>query len=407
MTLPAIRPDAPLMRRLPPRIRELAARTMATCQAELPLYALLPQEEIDGEMADIVVKNIRVYLDSIRAGRTPTESELATIMSSAMRRAEERIPLADVLAAYHIGARVCWQAMIQLAGPDDTDDLLAAGTYMMTHMQAVTAAISTAFLEVQQTIYGEEREARRALCAALLAGQPAEELADKAGVPIAPAYLVLAIEVLVPQTGDSTTTAGAAVAARRRIRRTQGELDAFAQAPVIGTIDGGTGIALLPAATASLDTMRTGLPDLVARLTDALDAPTVAAVCEATTPARLPEAADQAREITQLVRALHYPPGLYHLDDVLLEYQLTRPSPARDRLAARLAELAEHPHLLNALRAHALHGNNRQAAAAELHVHPNTFDYRLRRAATITGLDPARPDHARVIAAALTVLDHA
>lgn len=33
-----------------------------------------------------------------------------------------------------------------------------------------------------------------------------------------------------------------------------------------------------------------------------------------------------------------------------------------------------------------------RAAAAELHVHPNTLRYRIRRAEDLTGLDLSRPD---------------
>ncbi|EUA48338.1 putative transcriptional regulator [Mycobacteroides abscessus subsp. abscessus] len=34
-------------------------------------------------------------------------------------------------------------------------------------------------------------------------------------------------------------------------------------------------------------------------------------------------------------------------------------------------------------------------------MHPNTLDYRLRRVAELTGLDPAQPSAARTLAAAL------
>ena len=35
---------------------------------------------------------------------------------------------------------------------------------------------------------------------------------------------------------------------------------------------------------------------------------------------------------------------------------------------------------------------DRREAAEQLHVHPNTLDYRLGRAAELTGLDLGRPD---------------
>ncbi|WP_425555937.1 PucR family transcriptional regulator [Kitasatospora nipponensis] len=98
-------------------------------------------------------------------------------------------------------------------------------------------------------------------------------------------------------------------------------------------------------------------------------------------------------------------PGLYLLDDVLLEYQLSRPSPARDRLAALLAPLARRPELLDTLRTFLACGLDRRQAAARLQVHPNTVDYRLRRATELTGLDAARGADQLTLRAALAARD--
>ena len=94
---------------------------------------------------------------------------------------------------------------------------------------------------------------------------------------------------------------------------------------------------------------------------------------------------------------------MYRLDDLLLEFQLSRPGAARDRLAARIAPLLGAPHLLEALEAHLHFGADRKAASKHLHVHPNTFSYRLRRVGELTGIDPAEPTNSRILAAAVTI----
>ncbi|MDG4863407.1 helix-turn-helix domain-containing protein, partial [Streptomyces sp. T-3] len=43
----------------------------------------------------------------------------------------------------------------------------------------------------------------------------------------------------------------------------------------------------------------------------------------------------------------------------------------------------------------------RRPTAAELHVHPNTVDYRLRRISELTGLDPANTADVPLLSAAL------
>ncbi|MGY4102881.1 PucR family transcriptional regulator [Nocardia sp. R16R-3T] len=69
----------------------------------------------------------------------------------------------------------------------------------------------------------------------------------------------------------------------------------------------------------------------------------------------------------------------------------------------RITLLLGNPHLLEASQAHLRHGSDRKAAAARLHVHPNTFSYRLRRIAELTGIDPADPNNSRLLAASLTI----
>src|SRR5690606_17947124 len=75
-----------------------------------------------------------------------------------------------------------------------------------------------------------------------------------------------------------------------------------------------------------------------------------------------------------------------------LEYQLTRPGAARDRLAAVLDPLDEQPVLLQTLLTHLETEAARLSTAKALHVHPNTVDYRLERIAEVTGLDPRNPE---------------
>lgn len=373
---------------------------VAQLEAELPLYALLPREQLDGEITDIAAHHLRLYHRVLAEGRTPTEAELAEPMSSVARRAEERIALADILGALHIGARVGWQGLVEIARPEDVPDLIAAVPYMLRYLQVVAAATSSVYSEEQRAIHGEEREARRALVAALLAGEPNDALVERTGIPLAPRYVVLALHLPLSQR-DSGTDTGVAVAARRRIRRMQAQLDTFARAPVLTALDGHGGMALLPAPPDAPTPVEAELPGLVARISTATDTPVTAGAAWANNAAALPAAAAEAWEVANLARRIGRPPGIYHLDDVLLEFQLTRPGPARDRLAARLDPLVGHPHLLGTLQIYVSLEHDRRRASRTLRIHPNTLDYRLRRVADLTGLNPSRPAHARVLAAAL------
>src|SRR5690606_16580419 len=95
------------------------------------------------------------------------------------------------------------------------------------------------------------------------------------------------------------------------------------------------------------------------------------------------------------------PADHYTLDDVLLEYQWTRPSPATERMAALLDPLRAKPSLLETLEVHVHHGCNRRRTAAALHLHPNTIDYRLRQVEALMGMDLRNPADVHRAAASL------
>ena len=402
----ALRSSPRLIERMARRVPDLARRAVEQFTVELPMYGVLPREELDGEIVDVVAENIRLYLRTVQKGRPPTAAELTGIRASAARRAEEGVPLADVLAAYHVGARLSWLEMVDVSAPGDDEALLAACVSLLRYMQEVTSAVSSVYLEVQQAIHGEERVARQQLTSALMSGQPTGLLVERAGARVAPSYVVLEVALPVPAAGPQAD-AGSGVAERRRIRLVQAELDAFAGTTVLSVLDGQGGTALLPATPERLDAVDGAVPDLVSRLQEAAAGPVHAASTPAETLDAIPAGLRLAGEVLDLARRLGRPPGLYRLGDLLVEYQLTRPGPARDELARRLDHIADQPQLLDTLRAYLDHERRRGRAAEVLHVHANTVDYRLGRIAALTGLDPARSADSQVLLAALTVRDQA
>src|SRR5437763_5589676 len=187
--------DHPLYQRVERTVPRLARKMIETFVAEIPLYGLLPREQLEVEILSITEENLRLFFRTLRSGEARTSAELGDVRLSAARRAEERVPLDAVLTAYHVGGRIGWQALVDGAASEDTDALIAAGARVLAYVQQVSAAVAAAYLEEQQTIYGEERDARRALASALLNGEPADALAARLGAHIASAYLVVALHL--------------------------------------------------------------------------------------------------------------------------------------------------------------------------------------------------------------------
>ena len=392
--------DAPLYARVERQVPKLAQAMLHAFVGEIPLYSMLPREQLEGEIRAITEANLRLFFVALREGRDLTTEELSDVRTSAARRAEERVPLDAVLTAYHVGGRIGWQALVESAEPGETDALIAAGSRVLLYVQQVTASVAAAYLEEQQTIYGEERDARRALASALLAGEPADALAARLGVAIAPAYLVLTLRI-GPHPDESDPSVGGAVAARRKLRRVQGALDAEAGEVVLSLLEASGGSALIPVARSADVVSAERLDALVARMSQAAGAEVLAGAAVAGGAHDVARAGAQAADVLRLAQRLGKPPGGYQLRDVLLEYQLTRPSDAQSALSELLDPIDRNPDLPLTLEVYLANDLDRRRTAAALHVHPNTLDYRLRRIVELTGLDPSTARGLQLLGAAL------
>jgi hypothetical protein len=375
-----------LLERQSAKLARLLVRGFAE---QIPVYRRLPQEELDGDITVITEHNLRLIARVFRDRRPPARADLAPLRVSAVRRAQEGVPLEALLAAYHLGARMVCERLFAQARPDDLGDVLEANRIILRYMESVTAAVCTAYLEERESVLSQEQHAMHATVAALLGG----DRAALAGIRLAPRYLVLAIAVGRHPDEDGP---GGAVAGRRKLHRIRSALQRHVTEPVLPALDTSGGLVLLPLQEAG-DPAVEELAEAAGR---AAGVP-VWLAAEPAPPDDVPAAARLAEEVLEVARVFEQPPGAYRLADVLLEYQLTRSSQATALLAGLLDPLLDNPDLLRTLTAYLDTGLDRRRTAELLHVHPNTVDYRLRRAATLTGLDPMDPAHLQRIGAAL------
>ncbi|WP_434450816.1 PucR family transcriptional regulator [Lentzea sp. E54] len=364
----------PLASRLVDELPSFVRRVLAEITERVPEYQQLPGEELAGDISRVIEQTLRSFADVLHTGTLPTGEELRFLRESAARRAEEGVPINVVLTAYHVGIQVVWEALVPEARPEEVGQVLELNALAMRYLQVVTPAVSAGYLDERQTMFDDERSARHTLLTSLLDGT------QEAGP-----FVVLALHV-PPHPDELTPGVDASVAGRRKLRRLRTELERHSREPVLSSLTSEGGIALLPGEELPLER-------IVADVTRAAGVPlTVAAV--AALPSEVAAAAVLAREVLAVASG----PGLYRLTDVLLEYQLSRPSAALAPLASIVAPLSDE--LVQTLEVYLRRGS-RRPAATELHVHPNTVDYRLRRVAELTGLDPTRIEHVTLLTAAL------
>lgn len=391
----------PVAAHLRARVPALTGRVVARLLADLPVYADLPHEEISGDIADIVQHNLRLFADVVEHRRPATDAELAQQRDSAAQRAEEGVPLDAILTAYQVGTAMCWQETAKGALPGDLATVLEIMDRIMVLQQQLTSAVSSAYLEARQILDSQDHGGRHALMAALLTGEPLDRFTHRTGLRPAPRYLAMTLALGPhPDELNQSPGPGAGVAARRKIRRVRTALDHFAGTPALTALDTSGGTVLLPAAEPPPWHGPGGLCELIEEATRAAGVP-ITAAAETAEPEAVPAAVARNTEIADLIARTGRPPGLYRLADVLLEYQLSRPSEALHGLAQLLRPLEAKPELLRTLETYLELGLDRRATAAALHIHPNTVDYRIRRIDRLTGLSPARPADLQHISAAL------
>lgn len=381
--------------RCEPKVNELARRMARESFEELPGYAGLPGEMKDLEVAATARYGVRLFLRRA-ADPHPGPGGLRLFRERAAQRAEEGFPLHLLLRSHALGAYVLWQALRDAAEPGEEGALIELVDLLLRSHHKLMGAVAETYLDERSALDAEQREQRRSLVRGFLDGvlEPRQDLLEELGLT-GPA-LVLAV-ALEPSDGADS---GDSVTVRRRMRRVQTALDQTFGTELLVLFDAGDGRAVVPQGGEAP-------VDLAQRLTRACGAEVRIAAVRADTPDTVPEASRTAVEVLRVARACGLPPGTHSLDDVLLEYHLSRPGPSSRRIAALLAPVAARPELLRTLRTHLAQQQDRRRTAAVLGLHPNTVDNRLARFAELTGLDLASPRGTALAIAALLLHDTA
>ncbi|MFD6390527.1 PucR family transcriptional regulator [Nocardia sp. NPDC060259] len=349
--------------------------TVATCRT-------LPGDAISGDVTTVTRLCLEI-VGGMLDGRDETE-RLNRLSVAAAGWAREGVPIDTILHAFHEGFRLAFDTVFDGAGDGDRAGLIDGFRRAVTISDQLCTTVTLAYIREHRDIAGEHHTAVHTLTSALLAGQPTVTMARECGIAVADAYSVLALSIRRHPVHDDPRV-NAAVVARRTLRRVQAALAHHGGDQVLSllSVDGGT--LLIPA-----ELMDSGALDaLVAALSRAARVDVTGALVPAATE-EIPSAAERAHELLDMVERLDCAPGLYRFGDLALEYQLTRPGPGRARLGELLAPLDNHPELFETLRVHIANNMNRRRTARLLHIHTNTVDYRLRRIAQLTGLDPAQ-----------------
>ncbi|WP_406455530.1 helix-turn-helix domain-containing protein [Streptomyces sp. NBC_00876] len=383
--------------RCEPRVNELARRMARESFEQLPGYADLPGDVKDLEIAATARHGVRLFLRRV-SDPQPGPGGLRLFRERAAQRAEEGMPLHLLLRSHALGLYVLWQALREAAAPGEEGALIELVDLLLQSHHSLVGAVAETYMDERSALEAEQRERRRSLVRGFLDGtlEPGPALLEELGLEGAALVLAVALEPADGPGGGPDPLSPVTV--RRRMRRIQTVLDQTFGTELLFLSDAGAGRAVVPR-----DCEPPG--DLARRLTRACGAGVRIAAVRAATPAAVPEASRTAAEVLRIAGVCGLPPGVHGLDDVLLEFHLSRPGPSGRRIAALLDPVAARPELLRTLRTHLAQQQDRRLTAALLGLHPNTVDNRLARLAELTGLDLGSPRGTALAIAALLLHD--
>ena len=188
----------PIVERFLERLDEVVDRCSATIQEVVPSYAQLG-DDFTRDLERAVRENVGALAQTLSQGRDIRRDEMESIQRTGARRAEQSIPLDDVLHAYRTVSRVCWDVLADECRAHEGDSLEATiqlAESVLRYTDDVSSAVAEAYSRAQRALVREQEGARREFLADLLyrTDAPAEEVLRRAhsfGYDLSLNYLAL------------------------------------------------------------------------------------------------------------------------------------------------------------------------------------------------------------------------
>jgi len=361
----------------------LVAAAVEAIRADIPAYAAR-DDRFFGDVREQVAAHYRTKLTAFLEERTVTLEEVAFIRGAATRRARAGLALEDYIAAYRVGEKVLWDAVVSAAGrsPQGQEAALTLAAPLMRYVDFVTTHAARAFVEFQQFAVADADRERRDLLEQLLTGEwPVQpELREAAErYAVGPETPLVAIVAVASGGTDAAHTVSGAIARAAGLKA----------APLV-VVRRDEIVAVASAADAR------GLADRVAAAHERLSTEGVPFAVAVSTVANgtgeLPRVYAEARHALAQLPAMGGVVALPSLS--AFEYLTSRTDDTVGRLVDPrvrrvLAEDRERGSVLaTTLRAFAEGDLSLRVTAERLHIHPNTAQYRLRRLEERTGRNP-------------------
>jgi hypothetical protein len=131
-----------------------------------------------------------------------TDERYDAARATGRRRAEQRIPLDDVLRSFRIGGRLVWEALIDQARVDgsvDNEGLLGVATRVWEVVDSTSSQVATAYHGMERELLRADEQRRAVLWEGLLHGRGGElafahEVSRVLGIPVEGPYAAVVVD---------------------------------------------------------------------------------------------------------------------------------------------------------------------------------------------------------------------
>ncbi|MFJ9284704.1 helix-turn-helix domain-containing protein [Kitasatospora aureofaciens] len=368
---------------------------MAAIAREIPAYANLDARQLE-EVRSIIVWTLRRVLELWSVDGALGPEDIRMFRGVGAVRARDARPLAAVLRAYRVAALAFFDRIGErFADAVSVRDLSALARVWLTVLDQSSEAIFDGYESTGRVLSEDRERSLRGLLTDLLLGRQSHAGTLRARLRELDAELPSSFDLMVVSpaspaspvapaspaaTGPDQAERAAALVTAALDARAAGEA-AELELTSLHTVMDGVGVALVKAVDVTLlDRLVTGHD-----LTGAL----LTGVTAATAPRDHRIAVHGLRHASPLVWTERRVLDRGDLEVVALVTGHPDADPGRvaEAVLGPLARDADTRRTLDA----AIYSDGAPAAAARLHVHPQTVRYRLRRLAAATGRDPRTP----------------